>query len=96
LVYRYTAKLFFVVAGIDYRIVPPLLWDVGFQVDRFDGAGGNTRAAIDADLRVDVELRVVVAALDAVDRAYIDAGFVLRADTGFSYDVRHDDETNPS
>ena len=58
-----------------------------FRKDRRHRTLGLARAAIDAFIRVDVELfRSLV---DAVDRADVDAGAILGVLAGFSYYVGH-------
>src|SRR5687768_8472091 len=62
--------------------------------DRLDGTRRNTRAAVDALIRVDVEhfrrleLGFVFPRVDAIDRADVDTRRVLGADAGFTNDVR--------
>src|SRR5918992_2537382 len=68
----------------------PLVGHLFHGEDRLDGAGVDAEAAVDALLGVDVEhLPVLVLAVDAIDRADVDAGRVFGADAGFSDDVRH-------
>src|SRR5436309_1379701 len=58
--------------------------------DRLDGAGVDAQPAVDALLRMDVEhLPVLVLAVDAVHRADVDTGRILRADARFADDVSH-------
>src|SRR3989475_780027 len=73
----------------------PVLRDVGLPLrrrvflgkDSGDRALGLARAAVDALVGVDVEL--VLALVDAVHRAHVDAGAVFDVDAGFGDDVRH-------
>src|SRR6185369_6076424 len=59
----------------------PLVGDLLQGVDRLDRAGVDAEAAVDALLGVDVEhLPVLVLAVDAVDRADVDAGGILHSD----------------
>src|SRR4051794_1143025 len=68
----------------------PLVGDLLQGVDRLDRAGVDAEAAVDALLGVDVEhLPVLVLAVDAVDRADVDAGRILHSDAGFGDDVGH-------
>src|SRR5690554_4304464 len=56
-------------------------------VDGVHGAGRHAGAAVDALVRVDVEL--IVRLVDALDGADVHAGRVLNADAGFSDYVSH-------
>jgi hypothetical protein len=56
-------------------------------VDRADGASWDASATVDALIRVNVEL--VVAFVDALDGANLDAGGIFGADAGLSDDVCH-------
>src|SRR4051794_38440856 len=73
----------------------PLLRYQILREDGLDGTGRLARAAVDADLGIDVEHRIfgesslVFPRVDAVDRADINAGGVLRSDTRFSDHVSH-------
>src|SRR5690242_16196595 len=64
----------------------PLPGDVHLGEDRRDGAHGLTGSAVDTDLGINIELRRVVETrlarqwMDAIDRAHLDTGLVLRAD----------------
>jgi hypothetical protein len=60
-----------------------------FREDGADWTGGHARTAINAFFWVNVKL--VVALVDALDRTDINAGGILCADAGLSDDVRHDD-----
>src|SRR6266542_1714867 len=73
--------------------MPPLLRDRLLREDRRHRAGGLAVAALDADVRIDVEhfgrleLFLVLTRMDAVDRTHVHAGRVLRADAGLRDDV---------
>jgi hypothetical protein len=69
--------------------VLPLLRNVRIGEDRFDRAGGNACAAIDANLGINVELRIAFVSVDTVDRANVDARFVFGSDARFGNDIRH-------
>ena len=58
-----------------------------FRKNRGHRALGLAGAAIDAFVRMDVEL--VRAFINAIDRAHVDAGAVLGVLAGFCYDVGH-------
>jgi hypothetical protein len=68
----------------------PLLGNEVGREDRLDRARRLARSAVDADVRVDVqqrlllEIRLVLARVDAVDRADLDAGGVLGVDARLS------------
>ena len=63
--------------------------------NRFDRTGRNTRTTIDTLVRVDVQqihrlkLRLVLARMNAINGANVDASRILRADAGFADDIRH-------
>src|SRR6185295_17196578 len=58
--------------------------------DRLDGTRVDAQAAVDALLGMDVEhLPILVLAVDAIDRADVDAGRILHSDARLSDDVRH-------
>jgi hypothetical protein len=77
------------VLGVDFRVLLVLGRDVGICVDRFDGAGRDARAAIDAYFGIDEQHLVVIFSVDAVDRTNVDTRLVFGADTWFGDDVRH-------
>jgi hypothetical protein len=62
---------------------------VFLREDGADRAGGNARAAIDALVRVDVEL--IVTFVNAFDGADFDTSAVLRTDAGLRNNVSHDE-----
>src|SRR5690606_29422710 len=68
-------------------VAGPLRRDIGVREDRGDRALRLARATIYALIRVDVIL--ILALVDAVHRADLDAARVLGADTGLGDDVRH-------
>src|SRR5699024_2320766 len=68
-------------------VVLPFLGHIVFEEDRLDGADGFARTAVDAFVGVDVERALTL--VDAVDRAFFDAGAVLHVHTGLGDDVGH-------
>src|SRR5699024_11859248 len=68
-------------------VVLPLLGHIVFEEDRLDGADGFAGPAVDAFVGVDVER--ALALVDAVDRAFLDAGSVLHVHAGLGDDVGH-------
>jgi hypothetical protein len=83
------------VIGIHLYEVPPLLRGIIFGEDCLDGACRLARATIDALIRVNVEHLgplesiLVLARVDAVYGANVNACRVLRPDAGFCNNVRH-------
>ncbi len=77
------------VLRVDLNEVLPFLRHVGVCENRFHGACGNARAAVNADFGVDKELLFLVFTVDTIDRAHVDARLVFCADTRFGDDVRH-------
>ena len=76
--------------GLRHRLVDERLPFLGHAVvreDRLHRAGGLAGLAVDAFVGVDVEL--VLALVDAVDRADFDAGLVLHPDAWLGDDERH-------
>lgn len=79
--------------GVDLDIFGPLFGDIFVPEDGFDGAGRLAGSAIDAFIGVDIEhfsglvFGFILARVDAIDGADIDAGGILGADAGFSDDV---------
>src|SRR2546422_10944312 len=65
----------------------PLRWSVFLREDRRDRALRLAGPAVDALVRVNVQL--VLPLVDAVHRTHVYAGAVLQADAGFRDDVRH-------
>src|SRR5690242_10337744 len=65
----------------------PLLGHAVVREDRLDGTRGLARLAIDAFVGMDVEL--IVALVDAVHGADLDARLVLHPDAGLGDDERH-------
>src|SRR5690606_6015442 len=80
------------VLAILLDVALPLLGHFVLVEDRLDRADGRARAAADALVRVDVEL--VGALIDAVDRADFGARLVLVADAGLADDVNHGASTS--
>jgi hypothetical protein len=62
-------------------------WHIFFGEDGADGAGWNTCATVNALVRVNVEL--VVAFVDALDGANLDAGAVFGSDAGLGNHMSH-------
>ena len=81
------------VLGVDRRVLLPLVRELVLGEAGVDRAGLDAGVAVDALVRIDVELLDVVVIglvgrrMDAVDRADLDAGVVLLADAGFGDDV---------
>jgi hypothetical protein len=73
--------------AVDLNVLLEIRGHVLFRKDRGHRALGLARTAINALVGMDVEL--IGSFIDAVYRAYIDAGAVLRILAGFSYDVGH-------
>jgi hypothetical protein len=84
-----------IVIGIHLYEVPPLLWSIIFGEDGLDRACRFARAAVDALIRVDVEHLgplesvLVLAGVDAIYRANVNACRVLRSNAGFCDNVCH-------
>src|SRR5687768_11544500 len=80
--------------GLDERLLAGRC-GLGTVVNRGNGAGRNAGPAVDALLRMDIEhrrgfeLRLVLARVDAVDRAHVYAGVVLGADARICDYERH-------
>src|SRR5262245_59594771 len=76
--------------GVDLDVLLPLLRDVFVAVDRLDRAGRLAGAAIDAFIRVDIkmlgglEISLILPRVDAIHRADVNTGRVLRADARFA------------
>src|SRR3954463_4975978 len=83
------------VAGVHLDEALPLLGYFIEREDGFDRAGRHAGAAVDALVRMDVQLRdggkfrFVLAWVNAIDWTHIHAGGVLGADAGFRDDVGH-------
>src|SRR5262245_56048715 len=73
--------------GVLRRVVLPLLGHIVFREDRLDRALGHAGAAIDALVRVDVEN--VIALVEAVHRADVHAGVILRPEARLADHERH-------
>ena len=78
-----------VLEPLDVRLVVvlPLVGQVVLVVDRLDGAHRLAGTAVDALVGVDVQHPVTL--VDAVDRAFVDAGAVFDIHTRKSDHVRH-------
>src|SRR5699024_9739248 len=68
-------------------VVLPFLGHIVFEEDRLDGADGFAGAAVDAFVGVDVERALTL--VDAVDRAFFDAGAVLHIHTRLGAELGH-------
>jgi hypothetical protein len=81
------------VIGVDLNIIPPLLGHIFIAVNRFHRAGGLTRAAIDAFIRIDVqmfnrlEIRLILARVNAIYWANVNARGVFCADAWFTDNI---------
>jgi hypothetical protein len=81
------------VIGVNLNIIPPLLRHIFIAINRFNRAGGLTRAAIDAFIRIDVEMvyrleiRLILAWMNAIYRANVNARGILCADAWFTDNV---------
>src|SRR5439155_23325278 len=75
--------------SVDVDIALPPVRDIVLEEDGVYGADGIVGGAVDAGLGVDVILLVFLRAMDAVDRADVDAGGVFDADAGLGDDVSH-------
>src|SRR5581483_9589251 len=90
-----------VVRGVLLDIVLPLGRHVALGINSADRADRLAGAAVDARVRVDVQHRLVVETrlarvrVDAVDRAGLDAGLVLRTDAGLADHVGHRSPSTP-
>jgi hypothetical protein len=84
-----------IIIGIHLYEVPPLLWSIIFGEDGLDRACRFARAAIDAFIRVNVEHLcalesiLVLARMDAIYGANVNACRVLRSNAGFCNNVCH-------
>src|SRR5260221_12800761 len=83
--------------GVDLGVVSPLLRDQVSGEDGLHRTGRLAGAAVDAGLGVDVQHRLrlkgtlLLAGMDAVNRADLDASGVLRVHARLSDHVRHSD-----
>jgi hypothetical protein len=81
------------VIGVDLNIIPPLLRHIFIAVNRFNGTGGLTRAAIDAFIRIDIEMferleiPFILARVNAIYRANVDARGIFCADAWFTDNI---------
>ena len=73
--------------GVDRLEHRPFLGKIVLIVDRFDGADGLARAAVNALVGVDVERPFAL--VDSVDRAFVDACAIHDVDARKRDDVRH-------
>src|SRR5260370_9435261 len=79
----------FEIVGVDLDEIAPLLRDLVLGKHRVDGTGVDSRATVDALVRVDVVHRRGVVALDAVHWRHLDGGHVLDSGAGLHVAVRH-------
>jgi len=83
------------VLRVDRNEVLPLFRRFVEREDRFNGTRRNAGATVDALIGMDEQLLrrfeggLVLPRMNAVDRADIDTGRVLRADARFGDDIRH-------
>jgi hypothetical protein len=81
------------VIGVDLNIIPPLLGHIFIAINRFNGTRGLTRAAIDAFIRIDkeviyrLEIRLILARMNAVYRANVNACGIFCADAWFTNNI---------
>jgi hypothetical protein len=81
--------------GIHRRKACPLLGQILQSKNRRHGANGNARAAVDAFIRMNIELlfgleaRFVLARVNAIHRADIHAGSVFRSNARLRDYIRH-------
>jgi len=74
--------------GVDLGVSAPLVGQILFGVDGLDRAHRFAGAAVDALVGLDVEHSYAL--VDAVDRAFVDAGLVFDIDTGLGNHKGHD------
>lgn len=83
------------IISVDFRKAAPLFRQIIQRENRRNRANRHTRSAIDALHRIDIdhvvlgEAGFVFLGVDAIDRASVHTGAVLRADTRFCNDVCH-------
>ena len=75
--------------GVDLRVFLPFGRQGRIFVDRFDGAFGFARAARNALAGIDIHLRAVVVAVNAIHRANLDARLVFHADARLGNYISH-------
>ena len=79
--------------GVNLNIIPPLLRHVFIAINRFHRAGGLARAAIDAFIRIDIEMfdsleiRFIFARVNAIYRAYVYARCIFCANAWFTDNI---------
>src|SRR5262249_42824240 len=84
-----------VVFGVDLDVLLPLVGQLILGEARVDRARLNARVAVDALLRVDVQLRLIVkpilvlGGVDAVNGAYLNAREILRSDARLGDHIGH-------
>ena len=67
----------------------PLFRHVGIREICFDGTRRDAGTTIDADLRIDIQLGIIIATMDAVDWTDIDARAVFGPNAWLRDNVRH-------
>jgi hypothetical protein len=77
------------VVGIDGDEVAPARGHGEIFVNGFYGADRQARATVNANTRIDVILLIILAGVNAIDRADIDARSVFLTDARFGYHIRH-------
>src|ERR1019366_10623035 len=95
-------KLLLVVLRVELGEVLPLFRQIIQGKNGGDGADRDARAAVNALDRIDVkhrhfgEVRLVLAGVDAVNRANVHAGGVFGVDTRLSDNIRHETSSRGS
>jgi len=85
--WRTETRLFFGKVSVDLDEVLPLVGDFIFHENGVHGAFGFAQAAVDALIRVNIEL--VVGFMDTVHRTDGDTGFIFDPDAGFGDHIWH-------
>lgn len=76
--------------GVDLNVLLPLIRNILVAENRFDRTGWLTGSAINTFVRMDIEhfgglkFRLILARVDAIHRADVNTGRILRADAGFA------------
>ena len=81
--------LFVEIIRVDLGIFFPLLRHFRLVEDGGHRTGRDAGAAIDARGRIDIEHRVFIVALDAIDGTHVDARLVLHSDARLADHVGH-------
>ena len=74
---------------VDLREILPFLRQIAIEKDCLYWADEHALLTLDADIRVDIVLRLLGCRMNAVDRTDLDAGAVLHLDARLSDDIRH-------